>query len=241
MSRPLVGITAAVEPASFGPWVDEPSVLLPIGYARAVQAAGGVVAMLPPDPGAADAPDELLDRLDALILGGGADVDAATYRVEAHSETVGTNPDRDRFELALAREALERDLPLLGVCRGMQLMNVAAGGNLDQHLPERIGHERHRSKPGSWSEHEVRVAPGSLAAEASGAERLTIRSHHHQGVGELGEGFEATAWATDDDTVEAIEQPERGFALGVLWHPEEDPGDRVIPSLVRRADRVPRT
>jgi putative glutamine amidotransferase len=233
--RPLIGISAAVEPASFGPWVEEPSVLLPIGYARAVQAAGGIAAMLPPDAGAADAPEELLDRLDALILGGGADVDAASYRAEPHSETVGTNPDRDRFELALAREALRRDLPVLGVCRGMQLMNVVAGGNLDQHLPERIGHERHRSKPGIWSEHEVRLAPGSLAAEAAGAERLTIKSHHHQGVGELGEGFEATAWATDDDTVEAIEQPERGFTLGVLWHPEEDPDDRIIPSLIGRA------
>ena len=235
MPRPLIGISAAVEPASFGPWVDEPAVILPLGYASAVQAAGGIAVMLPPDGEAADAPDELLDRLDALILGGGADVDAASYRVEPHSETVGTNPDRDRFELALAREALERDLPLLGVCRGMQLMNVAAGGNLDQHLPERIGHERHRSKPGSWSEHEVRLAPGSLAAKASGAERLTIKSHHHQGVGELGQGFEATAWATDDDTVEAIEQPRRGFALGVLWHPEEDPDDRVIRALLERA------
>jgi putative glutamine amidotransferase len=235
MPRPLIGISTAVEPASFGPWVDEPSALLSISYARAVQAAGGIVAMLPPDPKAADAPDELLDRLDALILGGGADVDAASYRAEPHSETIGTNLDRDQFELALALAALERDLPLLGVCRGMQLMNVAAGGNLDQHLPQRIGHERHRSKPGSWSEHEVRLAPGSLAAEAAGAERLTIKSHHHQGVGEVGEGFEATAWATDDDTVEAIERPDRGFALGILWHPEEDADDRVIPALLECA------
>jgi putative glutamine amidotransferase len=234
MPRPLIGISAAVEPASFGPWVNEPAVLLPLTYARAVQAAGGIAAMLPPDPGAVGAPGELLDRLEGLILGGGADVDAGSYGAEPHSATVGTNPDRDRFELALAREALERGLPLLGVCRGMQLMNVAAGGNLEQHLPERIGHERHRSKPGAWSEHDVRLAPGSLVAEAAGAERLRIKSHHHQGVGEVGDGFEATAWATDDDTVEAIEDPGRGFVVGVLWHPEENPADRVILTLVGR-------
>jgi putative glutamine amidotransferase len=117
----------------------------------------------------------------------------------------------------------------------MQVMNVAGGGSLDQHLPERVGHERHRVEPGSWGEHDVRLAPGSLAAEAAGGERLTIKSHHHQGIGEVGRGFEATAWATDDDTVEAIEQPHRGFTLGVLWHPEEDPDDHVIPSLIGRA------
>jgi putative glutamine amidotransferase len=233
--RPLIGICAAVEPASFGPWVEEPSVLLPVGYARAVQGAGGIAAMLPPDPGAADSPGELLDRLDALILGGGADLDPASHGSDPHPETRGTNPERDRFELALAREALERDLPLLGVCRGMQVMNVAEDGTLDQHLPERVGHERHRAVLGSWGEHDVRLAPGSLAAEAAGAERLTIKSHHHQGVGEIGRGFEATGWATDDDTVEAIEQPDRSFTLGVLWHPEEDPGDRLIPALLERA------
>jgi putative glutamine amidotransferase len=235
MPRPLIGVSAAVEPASFGPWVEEPSVLLPLGYARAVQAAGGIVAMLPPDRQAAEAPDEILDRLDALILGGGADIDPATHGSEPHPKTGGTNPERDRFELALAREALERDLPLLGVCRGMQLMNVAAGGSLEQHLPERIGNERHRPVPGSWSEHEVRLEPGSLAATAAGAERLSVKTHHHQGVGELGREFEPTAWATDDDTVEAIEQPRRGFTLGVLWHPEEDPDDRIIPSLIGHA------
>jgi putative glutamine amidotransferase len=234
MPRPLVGICAAVEPASFGPWVDQPAVLLPIAYARAVQSAGGIAVMLPPDPAAAASPAELLDRLDALILGGGADLDAASHGSDPHPETTDTNPERDRFELSLAREALERDLPLLGVCRGMQVMNVAAGGSLDQHLPERLGHERHRPTPGSWAEHDVRLAPGSLAAEAAGAEELTIKSHHHQGVGEIGEGFEETGWAADDDTVEAIERPGLDFALGVLWHPEEDPEDRVVPALVRR-------
>jgi putative glutamine amidotransferase len=231
----LIGISAAVEPASYGPWVDEPAVLLPLTYARAVQAAGGVAAMLPPDAEAAEAPDEILDRLDALILGGGADLDPGSYAAEPDPQTRHTNPDRDRFEIGLARGAMERDLPVLGVCRGMQILNVATGGGLEQHLPDRVGHERHRPVPGSWSEHDVRLAPGSLSAEAAGAERLTVKTHHHQGLAEVGKGFEPTGWATDDDTVEAIEGRERPFVLGVLWHPEEDPGDQVIPSLVGRA------
>jgi putative glutamine amidotransferase len=235
MARPLIGISAAVEPASYGPWVDEPAVLLPLTYARAVQAAGGIAAMLPPDTDAADAPDEILDRLDALILGGGADLDPGSYGAAPNPQTSHTNPDRDRFEVGLARAAMERDLPVLGVCRGMQILNVATGGGLEQHLPDRVGHERHRPVPGRWSEHDVRLAPGSLSAEAAGAKRLTVKTHHHQGLGEVGEAFEPTGWATDDDTVEAIERPDRGFTLGVLWHPEEDAADRVIPALVGRA------
>lgn len=235
MPRPLIGVCAAVEPASFGPWVQQPVTLLTVSYSRAIQGAGGIALILPPDPGLTEDPGELVDRIDALVLGGGADLDAASHKAEPHPETRGTNPDRDRFELALAREALAREMPVLGVCRGMQVMNIAAGGTLEQHLPERVGHDRHRPVPGEWAEHDVRLAPGSLVAKATGTERLTIKSHHHQGIGEVGEGFEATGWATDDDTVEAIEAPERGFTLGVLWHPEEDPDDRVIPSLVQRA------
>jgi putative glutamine amidotransferase len=233
--RPLIGVCAAVEPASFGPWVDEPVTLLTVSYSRAIQGAGGIAVLLPPDPGVTESPGALLDRIDALVLGGGADLDAASHHSDPHPETGGTNPVRDRFELALAREALEREMPVLGVCRGMQVMNVAAGGTLEQHLPERVGHARHRPTPGEWAEHDVRLASGSLAAKATGAESLRIKSHHHQGIGEVGEGFEATGWATDDDTVEAIEARDRGFTLGVLWHPEEDPGDRVIPSFVQRA------
>jgi putative glutamine amidotransferase len=235
MPRPLIGVCAAVEPASFGPWVDQPAALLPISYARAIQSAGGIAAMLPPDAVSAESPEEILDRLDALVLGGGSDIDAVSHGSDPHPETQGTNRERDNFELALAGAALERGLPLLGVCRGMQVMNVAAGGTLDQHLPERLGHERHRPVPGKWAEHDVRLAPGSLVAKAAGAERLTIKSHHHQGMGEVGHGFEATGWASDDDTVEAIEAPDGGFVLGVLWHPEEDPEDRVIPALVAQA------
>ncbi|MGZ5313937.1 MAG: gamma-glutamyl-gamma-aminobutyrate hydrolase family protein [Solirubrobacterales bacterium] len=223
MPRPVIGICAAVEQASFGVWVDEHAVLLPLSYTRAVQRAGGVAMMLPPDPATTESPGEVLDHLDALVLGGGADIDV--------------NPERDRFETALARAALERDLPLLGVCRGMQILNVAAGGSLEQHLPDRLGHDRHRVTPGSWSEHEVRLEPGSLAAEAAGAEQLTIKSHHHQGVSELGEAWKASGWSDEDETVEAIEAPDRSFALGVLWHPEEEPEGRVIPALAEAAEK----
>lgn len=235
MPRPLIGVCAAVENAHFGAWKDEPTVLLPLSYARAIHGAGGMIAMLPPDRNATEDPAELLDRIDALVLGGGADIDAETHGADPHAETVGTNPDRDRFEVALAQAALERGMPLLGVCRGMQILNVACGGTLDQHLPDRLGHERHRPVPGSWAEHDVRIEPGSLAARAAGTEQLTVKSHHHQGVDAIPEGLTASAWATDDESVEAIEAAGDGFVLGVLWHPEEDPQDRVIPSLVSRA------
>jgi putative glutamine amidotransferase len=235
MPRPLIGVCAAVENADFGVWKDEPATLLPLSYARAIHGAGGMMAMLPPDRRATEEPGELLDRIDALVLGGGADIDPEEQGIEAHPETIGTNPDRDRFEIALARGALERGIPLLGVCRGMQILNVACGGTLDQHLPDRLGHENHRLIPGSWAEHDVRIEPGSLAARAAGAELLTVKSHHHQGVDAVPESLSPTAWATDDESVEAIESADGEFVLGVLWHPEEDPEDRVIPTLVKRA------
>jgi putative glutamine amidotransferase len=237
MSRPLIGVCAAVEKASFGAWKDESAVLLPLSYARAIHGAGGMMAMLPPDRRTTEHPAELLDRLDALVLGGGADIDPESQDAEAHPETIGTNPDRDRFEIALTLGALERGMPLLGVCRGMQILNVACGGTLDQHLPDRLGHEHHRPVPGSWAEHEVRIEPGSLAARAAGAERLTVKSHHHQGVDAIPESLSASAWDTDDGSVEAIESPDGEFVLGVLWHPEEDLEDRMIPALVERASR----
>jgi putative glutamine amidotransferase len=235
MPRPLIGVCAAVEPVSYGVWKEEPAVLLPLSYARAIHGAGGMMAMLPPDRRASEDPAELLDRLDALVLGGGADIDPGIHGAEPHPETVGTNPDRDRFEITLALGALERGTPLLGVCRGMQVLNVACGGTLDQHIPERLGHDVHRPVPGSWAEHDVRVAPGSLAAAAAGSERLTVKSHHHQGLDRIADDLRASAWATDDETVEAIESADHGFVLGVLWHPEEDPNDRVIRYMIERA------
>jgi putative glutamine amidotransferase len=235
MPRPLIGVCAAVENANFGVWENEPAVLLPLSYARAIHGAGGMMAMLPPDRRATESPEELLDRIDALVLGGGTDIDPESQGMEAHPETVGTNPDRDNFEIALARGALERGIPLLGVCRGMQILNVACGGTLEQHLPDRLGNDRHRPVPGSWAEHDVRIEPGSLAARAAGTEQLTVKSHHHQGVDSIPDSLAATAWATDDESVEAIESSDGQFALGVLWHPEEDLKDRVIPALIEQA------
>jgi putative glutamine amidotransferase len=179
----------------------------------------------------------VLDLLDGLVLAGGADVDAATYGAAAHAETNRTRPERDRFELAVGHRALERDMPVLGICRGMQMLNVATGGTLDQHLPDSIGHNGHCHTPGAFGDHAVQLEPGSLAARAVGAEHAEVKSHHHQGVAELGEGLAVTGRAADDDLIEAIELPDRRFALGVLWHPEEAERDNVIAALVEEARR----
>jgi putative glutamine amidotransferase len=234
MSRPVIGICAAVERASWGPW-EERVTLLPETYSLAVRRVGAIPVLLPPDPATSEEPDRLLDRLDALLMAGGADIDAASHGAAPHPETIGTNPERDRFELALGRRALERDLPVLGICRGMQMLNIAAGGEIDQHLPDTLGHQRHRETPGVFAEHEVRLQEGSLAAAAAEAGALTVKSHHHQGVARLGEPLVATGWSKDDEVVEAIELPNRRFALGVLWHPEEDPDDRIIGAFARSA------
>jgi putative glutamine amidotransferase len=229
-----VGICAAVEQVRWGPW-DAVVAMSPRAYAHAVQNAGGLALILPPDDGVLENPDPLLDRVDALLLAGGADIDPASYGAKPHPETGGTWPERDRFELALTHRALERDMPVLGICRGMEMLNVARGGTLEQHLPDVLGHSDHRHTPGAFGDHEVRLEPGTLAHRAAGGERVPVKSHHHQGIAELGEDLVATGWA-DDDTVEAIELPERRFALGVLWHPEEDMKSRVIAALVKEAD-----
>jgi putative glutamine amidotransferase len=234
---PVIGVCAALERARWGVW-EETVALAPRSYATAVQRAGGTAVLLPPDAAAEAEPDRMLNLLDALIVAGGADVDAASYGAEPHPETRGTWPERDSFEVALARRAIERDMPLLGICRGMQILNIARGGTLCQHLPEVVGHERHRAVPGTFGDHEVALEPGSLAAEAAGAERLGVKSHHHQGVEEVGAGLEVSGRSVEDELIEAIELPDRRFALGVIWHPEEDVDDRVIAALVAAARPV---
>ena len=209
--------------------------MTPRPYVTAVQAAGALALLLPPDDAAAQSPDALLDRIDALLLAGGADIDPASYGAKPHPETKGTWPERDRFELALAHRALERDMPVLGICRGMQLLNVALGGTLVQHLPDVLGTNDHRKVPGAFGDHEVRLEPGSLAARAVGAERATVKSHHHQGLDELGDGLRASGWSVPDDLVEAVELPDRRFTLGVLWHAEQDERSKVIAALVEAA------
>jgi putative glutamine amidotransferase len=196
--------------------------------------------MLPPDPESQRDPDDVLDLVDGLILAGGADVDPANYGHDANRETRHTVPERDAFEIALARRALERDLPLLGVCRGMQLMNVATGGTLLQHLPESHGHHEHRRRAGTFdgADHDVRLAEGSLAARAAGETIHGTKSHHHQGIDDLGDGLHVTGWATLDDLPEAVEVPENRFALGVQWHPEADDRSRLVAALVAEAAAV---
>jgi putative glutamine amidotransferase len=217
--RPVIGLCAAVERARWTVWDDE-AVLLPRGYATAVQRAGGLALLLPPDPSIED-PSEWIELLDGLILAGGADY--------------GENPERDAFEIALGLAALDADLPLLGVCRGMQLMNLARGGTLIEHLPDVLGHEDHRRVPGAFGDHDVHLVEGSLAARAAGELTHATKSHHHQGVDQIGEGLEVTGWATVDELPEALEDPSRRFALGVQWHPEADAEAREIAALVEAA------
>jgi putative glutamine amidotransferase len=236
VSRPVIGLCTALERARWSVW-DQEAVLLPRNYIDAVQRAGGIALMLPPDPHAIDEPDEWLDRIDGLILAGGADIDPAAYGAEPEPETVGAVPERDTFEIALARRALERDLPLLGICRGMQVMNVARGGTLIQHLPDDVGHEDHRRALGTFenADHDVRLADGSLAARVTGEKIHATKSHHHQGVREVGDGLDVTGWATVDDLPEVLEDPTRRFALGVQWHPEADDTSPLIAALVEQA------
>jgi putative glutamine amidotransferase len=233
---PLIGLCLALERARFGAW-NADAVLLPRSYPDAIQAAGGIALLLAPDPLLTAEPDRVLDLLDGLILAGGRDVDPATYGEEPHPATDQIRAERDHFELALAARAMERDLPFLGICRGMQVMNVARGGTLVQDLPEHLGHDDHRRSLGTFdgNDHPVRLASGSLAARAAGEQEHATLSHHHQGVGEVADGLAVTGWSSRDELPEALEDPERRFALGVQWHPEADAESRVIAALVEEA------
>ena len=227
-ARPVVGITTYVEPASWGSWQLD-AALIPYNYVQAIERAGGTPLLVPPvDKGI----EEILDALDGLLLSGGADLDPETYGAEAHPQTNGLRPDRDRSELALLEGALARDLPVLAVCRGSQVLNVARGGDLVQHLPEVVGSEIHKEVSGVFSEHPVRVDPSSKLPGDVGP----VKSHHHQGLGRIGDGLREVAWA-DDGTVEAVEDPEKRFAVGVLWHPEAGEDARLFEALVAEAAR----
>jgi putative glutamine amidotransferase len=241
MSRPVIGICTALEHARWNVW-DEEAMLLPRSYITAIQRAGGLALMLPPDPAVVQDASQLLGLIDGLVLAGGADIDPASYGQEAHEKTTGTVPERDAFEIALVRGAIERDLPVLGICRGMQLINVALGGTLLQHLPERFGHHEHRRVVGSFdgADHDVEVRDGTLAMRVLGEPRHATKSHHHQGVDRLGEGLEVSGVSAMDGLPEAIELTGSRFVLGVQWHPEADETSAVIGALVAAAEEAAR-
>jgi putative glutamine amidotransferase len=231
--RPVIGITTYITKARFGlmggEWELE-SALVPAAYVRAVEGAGGCPLLIPP---AEEAGDETLDALDGLLFSGGSDLGPETYGQEPHPETKGVVPERDRAELALLEAALERDLPVLAVCRGSQVLNVARGGDLHQHLPELVGHHDHDRTPGEFGDHDVELVAKTRLQRLLG-DRAPVKSHHHQGFNRLGEGLVQAAYA-EDGTIEAVEDPSHRFAVGVLWHPEEGEDLKLFEELVREA------
>jgi putative glutamine amidotransferase len=229
--RPVIGITSYAERARWGVW-DSPAALIPLAYVQAIERAGGRPLLVPPS---LEGIPETLDALDGLLFSGGSDIDPGEYGAEAHPATDGIRPDRDRAEIALLAAALERDMPVLAVCRGSQVLNVARGGDLVQHLPEVVGDEKHKHTPGVFADHDVDLVAGSRVQRILG-DRAPVKSHHHQGYGRLGEGLREAARA-EDGTVEAIEDPERRFAVGVLWHPEAGEDFALFSALVEEGRR----
>ena len=232
MGKPLIGITTYVVPAKWSYW-DLEAALVPAAYVQAVEAAGGRPLLVPPSM---EAIEETLDGLDGLVFSGGSDLDPSYYGQEPHEETLGVVPQRDEAELGLLRSALERDMPVLAICRGSQVLNVARGGDLVQHLPDVVGHESHKQDPpGVFADHDVELVDGTRVQSLLG-DRAPVKSHHHQGLGRLGEGLRESARA-DDGTIEAVEDPSQRFAVGVLWHPEAGEDFALFPGLVEEARR----
>jgi putative glutamine amidotransferase len=229
VARPLIGITTYVTPAKWSYWELE-AALVPADYVRAVQRAGGRALLVPPSD---DGVEETLEAVDGLIFSGGSDLDPDLYGQDAHAETFGIVRNRDAAELALLEGALERDMPVLAICRGSQVLNVARGGDLVQHLPDVVGDEKHKHTPGTFADHDVVVEDGTRLASVLG-DRAPVKSHHHQGIGRVGEGLRVAAHA-EDGTVEALEDPSHRFAVGVLWHPEAGEDARLFEELVREA------
>lgn len=233
--RPVIGISCYVERVDRHPWVDQLSTVLPHAYVEHVEAAGGLAVVLPPRPDADDTmAGEILDRVDGLIIAGGADIEASRYGATQHATAQGARPDRDVWELALSRVSAERDLPVLGICRGMQVMAVAAGGVLEQHLPDRVGHAEHQLTPGHCTSHPVRIVEGTRLAALLGSGDLDVPTYHHQGV--VADSLDPTAYVITawhgDGTPEAMEDPGAAFRIAVQWHPEMGEDARLFEALV---------
>ncbi|MGN5634676.1 gamma-glutamyl-gamma-aminobutyrate hydrolase family protein [Streptomyces sp. AC154] len=231
MNSPLIGVsTYLVDSARWGLW-DLPATLLPAGYSRLVREAGGLAVLLPPDSPQAAA--SVVARLDGVVVAGGPDVDPARYGAGRDPRTGPPAPERDGWEAALIGAALESGTPLLGICRGMQLLNVALGGTLTQHMD---GHTGPEGKSGVFGSHTVTPVPGTRYASVVPGD-CTVPTYHHQAVDRLGAGLVASAHAADG-TVEAVERPGPGWVLGVQWHPEMGDDVRVMAALVAEAARL---
>jgi putative glutamine amidotransferase len=226
MSRPIIGLSSYLEPASWGAWNKVPAAVVQFAYVRHLQRAGARVVVLPPDTGDTD----VLDALDGLVLAGGADVDARLYGAQPHATADVPRESRDASEIALYRGARDRDLPVLGICRGLQIMCVAEGGSLHQHLPDLVGDLKHRDQPGTFSEHEARFTAGSRIAEIFDTTSQVVNSSHHQSVADAGR-LTVTGWAVDD-TIEVCEAPGARFTVGVQWHPEVLDDPRLFDAFV---------
>jgi putative glutamine amidotransferase len=228
VGKPVVGITTYLTRAAWGAWNLE-AALIPADYVHAVERSGGSPVLVPPGAEV----EVTLDVVDGLIFSGGSDLDPELYGDRPHPETNGVVRERDDFELRLMRAALARDLPVLAICRGSQVLNVALGGGIEQHVPDRVGNDVHKETSGVFAEHDVEVVPGTRLGSLLGG-RHDVKSHHHQGFGELGQGLREAARAPDG-TVEALEDPSRRFTLGVLWHPEAGEDGALFDALVGQA------
>lgn len=227
--RPVIGITTYAQQASWGVW-NLPAALIPLDYVDAVERAGGRPVLIPPsEQGVA----ETLETLDGIVFSGGADIDPSLYGAEPHPETDVPQTRRDAGELALLTAALERDMPTLAICRGFQLLNIARGGDLVQHLPEEVASDEHKQLPGVFTQHPVEMKDGTRLASMVGA-RSDVTSHHHQGIGRLGDGLVEAAWA-GDGTLEGVEDPSQRFVVGVQWHPEAGEDAALFTNLVEEA------
>jgi putative glutamine amidotransferase len=218
--KPVIGLSTYLEQAGTAGCGDVSAAFLPETYLAPIIAAGGIPALLPPQPVAAGVIEVLVSRLDGLLIPGGWDVDPALYGQEPHPATDQPRPERDAWEQALIREAIRQDIPLLCICRGEQLLNVTLGGTLHQHLPEVVGHGQHQLGGFQYNRIPVEVRPESQLSQLIGADVQMVPVAHHQAVDKLGDGLVASAW-TEEQVVEAIEYPAATFALGIQWHPEE--------------------